>query len=197
MQIIENEANSWAITKNGLSYRYTDNVEKSKSGNPLVRALVYLDDDYKADQTVLNLVSNNESLANITIPTDFKETDFKEIAHKSYDLYLNDRLLESNVALKLGGVYTVVGYASNATTVARTITVTEPNSLHIFYIIPQQCLLSISEIMVDVLVLEFAFSQAPVSMKSLLQSFWLLAAFFGNLIIIGITEAHFFERKVC
>ncbi|XP_016839733.1 peptide transporter family 1-like isoform X1 [Nasonia vitripennis] len=195
LEAVENSATSWAITKKGLSYRYTDSIDKSKSGNPRIRALIYIDTDLTEPKPVLRITHNNETLETITLSKKFNASVFKEVAHKSYDFYVNDRLVESNAFIKLGGVYTVVGYASENKTVARAITVTEPNSFHILWILPQQFLLAIAEIMVEVLVMEFAFSQAPVSMKALLQALWLFTAFFGNLIVIVVTEARIFERK--
>lgn len=38
--------------------------------------------------------------------------------------------------------------------------------------------------------------QAPASMKSVLQAAWLLTVSFGNLIVVIIAEAKFFERQV-
>lgn len=196
MVAVENKATSWAITKKGLSYRYTDSVDKSKSGNPRIRALIYIDDNFAEPKPVLRITHKDETLETIPVSKNFNASVFKEVAHKTYDLYMNDQLVESNALIKLGGVYTVVGYASKNKTIARTVTVTEPNSFHILWLLPQEFLLAVSEIMVEVLVMEFAFSQAPVSMKALLQALWLFTAFFGNLIVIVVTEARIFERKV-
>jgi dipeptide/tripeptide permease len=38
--------------------------------------------------------------------------------------------------------------------------------------------------------------QAPVSMKSVLQAGWLLTVAFGNLIVVIIAEAKFFQSQV-
>lgn len=44
--------------------------------------------------------------------------------------------------------------------------------------------------------LEFAYSQAPTSMKSVLQACWLLTTAFGNLIVVIIESAEPFEDQV-
>lgn len=44
--------------------------------------------------------------------------------------------------------------------------------------------------------LEFSYSQAPVSMKSLLTACFLLTTAFGNLIIVVIESAKLFEKQV-
>lgn len=43
--------------------------------------------------------------------------------------------------------------------------------------------------------LEFSFTQAPESMKSVLQACWLLTVSFGNLIVIVIAEVKFFKSQ--
>ena len=54
-------------------------------------------------------------------------------------------------------------------------------------------ILTISEIMVSITGLEFAYSQAPRSMKSTLMSFWFLTVFAGNLITAYISEINVFH----
>ena len=43
--------------------------------------------------------------------------------------------------------------------------------------------------------IEFAYSQAPNSMKSVVQAFWLLTTAFGNVIVIFVAEAGTFEDR--
>lgn len=43
--------------------------------------------------------------------------------------------------------------------------------------------------------LEFSFTQAPSSMKSVLQACWLLAVAFGNLIVVIIAEVRAFDSQ--
>ena len=43
--------------------------------------------------------------------------------------------------------------------------------------------------------LEFSYSQAPSSMKSVLQAFWLLTVAFGNIIVIFVAEAKAFSDQ--
>ena len=44
--------------------------------------------------------------------------------------------------------------------------------------------------------LEFAYSQAPVSMKALCQAAWLLTIAFGNFMVIIIAESSLFTNQV-
>jgi POT family proton-dependent oligopeptide transporter len=54
-------------------------------------------------------------------------------------------------------------------------------------------LLSVGEIMVSITGLEFAYTQAPRSMKSTIMSFWLLTIFAGNLLTAYISEINKFH----
>ncbi|KAH9363225.1 hypothetical protein HPB48_002416 [Haemaphysalis longicornis] len=62
-----------------------------------------------------------------------------------------------------------------------------------FYQIPQYVLITAGEVMFSVTGLEFSYSQAPSSMKSVLQAAWLLTVAVGNLIVVIIAEARFFH----
>jgi POT family proton-dependent oligopeptide transporter len=54
-------------------------------------------------------------------------------------------------------------------------------------------IITVSEIMVSITGLEFAYTQAPRSMKSTIMSFWLLTVFVGNLIAAYVSAANKFE----
>lgn len=42
--------------------------------------------------------------------------------------------------------------------------------------------------------LEFSYSAAPLSMKSIIQAFWLMAVAIGNVIVVLITKTRLFEN---
>ncbi|KAK9298287.1 hypothetical protein QLX08_008303 [Tetragonisca angustula] len=192
--VSEKNATSWAITQNGLSYVYTDSIDKSTSGDPLIRGLIYIDlsqpdADLKLirDETVVKTLKINSS--------SFYETELVKIAHGVYDIRLNE-FVKKEVPLKLGGVYTVVGSVTEKGSKANVITVTEPNSMHVLWLIPQYVIITMGEVMFSVTGLEFAFTQAPVSMKSLLQACWLLTVAIGNLIVVIVAEISIFDRQI-
>ena len=54
-------------------------------------------------------------------------------------------------------------------------------------------LLTMAEIMVSITGLEFAYTQAPRSMKSTIMSFWFLTVFAGNLLTAYISEINVFK----
>ncbi len=54
-------------------------------------------------------------------------------------------------------------------------------------------ILTCAEIMISITGLEFAYTQAPKSMKSTIMSFWLLTVFVGNLLDATIAELNVFQ----
>lgn len=53
-------------------------------------------------------------------------------------------------------------------------------------------LITMAEVMISITGLEFAYTQAPPSMKSSIMSIWLLTVFFGNLITAYVSQVNFF-----
>eukprot|EP01116_Phalansterium_solitarium_P018311 TRINITY_DN4815_c0_g1_i1.p1 TRINITY_DN4815_c0_g1~~TRINITY_DN4815_c0_g1_i1.p1 ORF type:complete len:637 (+),score=222.22 TRINITY_DN4815_c0_g1_i1:130-2040(+) len=60
--------------------------------------------------------------------------------------------------------------------------------LHVAWQIPQFFVLTLGEVLVSVSGLEFSYSQAPESMKSVIMAFWALTVSFGNLLVVGVAE---------
>ena len=72
-----------------------------------------------------------------------------------------------------------------------TITVTsivEDNKVHIMWLLPQYIVVTVGEILFSITSMEFAYSQAPPSMKSVLQALYLMTTAVGNLITMVIVE---------
>lgn len=68
--------------------------------------------------------------------------------------------------------------------------------VHILAQFPQYLVLTCGEIMLSITGLEFAYSQAPPSMKSVCQAAWLLTVAAGNLIVIFFNEMDFVRKVV-
>lgn len=62
--------------------------------------------------------------------------------------------------------------------------------------LPQIIVITAAEIMFSVTGLEFSFTQAPQSMKSVLQACWLLSVAIGNMLVVVIAELKFFKSQV-
>ncbi|XP_024433790.2 solute carrier family 15 member 2 [Desmodus rotundus] len=62
------------------------------------------------------------------------------------------------------------------------------NKISIAWQLPQYILVSAGEVMFSVTGLEFSYSQAPTSMKSVLQAAWLLTIGVGNVIVLAVAQ---------
>ena len=58
-----------------------------------------------------------------------------------------------------------------------------PGQVHVLWQIIPYSLLTVAEVLVSVTGLEFAYTQAPRTMKSTIMSFWLLCVTFGNILV--------------
>lgn len=165
----------------------------------MVRSVIYLTDEQS--NTTLTFKYDNEVLTSIPVNTTKRNSNLVELNKPGeYDIYLGKTLLKKAETFKLGGVYTVVGslvkLRGKDEAAAKVITVTTPNEVHIAYLLPQYIIITMAEVMFSITGLEFAFTQAPKSMKSLLQAGWLLSTAFGNLIVVIIKGSHPFQRQV-
>jgi solute carrier family 15 oligopeptide transporter 1 len=68
----------------------------------------------------------------------------------------------------------------------------EQEDLFVAWQLPQYLLLSCGEVLVSVTGLEFAYSQAPESMKSVVMAGWLLTTAIGNVIVAVVAEVEIF-----
>merc|ERR1712227_257770 len=64
------------------------------------------------------------------------------------------------------------------------------NTIHMFWLLPQYVVVTVGEILFSITSLEFAYSQAPPSMKSVLQALFLKTTAVGNLITLVIVEIY-------
>ncbi|XP_064420000.1 solute carrier family 15 member 2 [Latimeria chalumnae] len=114
-----------------------------------------------------------------------------KVAGKEYNLDVG--------LLDFGAAYTVVITGTDNLEEVARVNRTEDipaNSIHITWQIPQYLLMTAGEVMFSITGLEFSYSQAPTSMKSVLQAGWLLTVAFGNLIVIIVAKAAMLEQWV-
>ena len=64
----------------------------------------------------------------------------------------------------------------------------ESGCVHVLWQIPQYFILTCGEVMLSITGLEFAYSQAPESMKAVCSAAWLLTVAAGNLVVIVFNE---------
>lgn len=70
------------------------------------------------------------------------------------------------------------------------------NGITIWWQLIQIFVMTIGEIMFSISGVSFAYSQAPASMKSVLQAIWFLTVAFGNLIVVIVAEARAIDDQV-
>ncbi|KAH0812800.1 hypothetical protein GEV33_009990 [Tenebrio molitor] len=166
--------------------RIEDDIQKDEKGLPKIRTLVnspvegYNLSYWKAKKKVLEIPSSNYSFFTVP-PGTYRLEGFE----KEFDFYL-------------GGVYTVLVSLdeSNESRTVEYYEVTEPNSVHMLCLIPQYFTITAGEVMFVITGLEFSYSQAPTSMKAVVQAVYYLTSAMGNLIIVIIESAEIFERQV-
>ncbi|PAA74382.1 hypothetical protein BOX15_Mlig029362g1, partial [Macrostomum lignano] len=137
-----------------------------------------------------NLTSSGEGTVNPLFAT-----DYCEIASRlDVPMYIGDEhkysvpLSSLPSAIKYATIYAEFNASSSAVTY-HTIVDRELNPLHITLQLPQYLLMCISEVLFSVTALAYAYSEAPANLKSLLQTFYLVSIFFGNMIVIAVAAA--------
>ncbi|XP_077302119.1 peptide transporter family 1-like [Arctopsyche grandis] len=184
----ERTAISHYISDLGDPVVFIDESDKSSKGYPVVRLLKNFDgeitfEDKNTEKVIL--ISNN----NITYRHDMVPSKF--------DILHDGKLIKSDEVLELGGVYSIIitkkpegDYGYNI------VELSPPNSVHMLLLLPQYIILTMGEVMFSVTGLEFSFTQAPASMKSVLTAGWLLTVAFGNLIVVIVAESKGFSSQV-
>uniref|UniRef100_A0AC34GTB2 Uncharacterized protein n=1 Tax=Panagrolaimus sp. ES5 TaxID=591445 RepID=A0AC34GTB2_9BILA len=101
----------------------------------------------------------------------------------------------------MGGVYSLIilknGQVSSNTPASNVLsiyTIVPRNHLSIMWQIPQYIVITAAEILFSITGLEFCYSQAAPSMKSVLQAAWCFTVALGDLIIIIIAELSLFPN---
>lgn len=96
-----------------------------------------------------------------------------------------------------GAAMTVVLTSSSSGTLTlNSLLDMQPNSVSVFWQLPQYILITIGEVLFSISGLEFAYQQAPHSMKSLLSACWLMTVAIGNLFVLIVAESNLFVQ-VC
>ncbi|KAL5278473.1 SLC15A1.2 family protein [Megaselia abdita] len=166
---------------------YVENPDKPKGGVPKVRLLPNVPED----SGELTLKSKDKIYRMNT-----NETEVISVEPGKYTLKFGTNEL-GTVNVMLGGVYIVSVYGSqDSGYIPSEHILTEPNNVHMLWQLPQYIVITAGEVMFSVTGLEFSFTQAPSSMKSVLQACWLLSVAIGNMLVVVIAELKLFESQV-
>lgn len=79
------------------------------------------------------------------------------------------------------------------------INYSDPNSVSVFWMVPQFFFISLAEILLSITCLEFAYTEAPPRMKGMLSATWYLTLAGGNLLVavMGLLSANTVRCAEC
>jgi len=153
----------------------------------------------------LTLKGEKEYKFNLTQDDDISATSYTDsVEIGAYDILINSDYEKTentkigSLNIDQGGVYTLLvsrNISEDNSIIVNNFILTQPNSIHILWLLPQYFVITVGEIMFSITGLEFSYSQAPESMKSVLQAAWLLTVAFGNVIVIIVAEAKAFDSQ--
>ncbi|XP_072436012.1 solute carrier family 15 member 2 [Chiloscyllium punctatum] len=167
-----------------------DQTSKPQKGKAAVRIVNAFTED-------LNVTMGDVNFG--TVYKNFGSSLYKTMDRGYYKLVYQNATAKQVVDVGLvdfGAVYTLI--LSNASKdsslkIWKTEDV-KANTMHIAWQIPQYVLMSAGEVMFSITGVEFSYSQAPLNMKAVLQSGWLLTVAFGNVVVIIVAKAAYMEQ---
>lgn len=119
--------------------------------------------------------------------------------YEVYGLNKDDEWFDTNHTLEInsGASYTVVAipHGQKKKFDMKIYQGLTSNSVSMLLQIPQYILITTGEVMFSITGLSFAYSQAPSSMKSVLQASWLLTVAVGNLIVVIVAETKLVKNQ--
>lgn len=163
-------------------------VKKPSKGLPIISTLVYVTDATATPHKNIK-VEYGEA---VVVYGNYVESE--ELKPGEYEVKIDGKVIKT-IEVRLGGIYVAEITQNDEKFDINLVTVTDHNGIHMLLLIPQYVVLTMAEIMFSVTGLEFSYSQAPKSMKSVMQAAWLLTTAFGNLIVVIIESAQIFEDE--
>ncbi|XP_056012764.1 solute carrier family 15 member 2-like isoform X2 [Ostrea edulis] len=80
--------------------------------------------------------------------------------------------------------------------VTSLLTSMEVNSVSMVWMVPQYVVVTVGEVLFSITGLAFAYSQAPVTMKSVVQAAWLMTTAVGSLVVVIVAQVQYFTSQV-
>jgi len=171
-------------------FEYEDDPNKSRTGDPLLRILFN-----SATLRTLRVVDILHPDRLVRFDGNTTERGLIELVASTYNISIGSAVLPEYIITQ-GAVNTLIVQEKDANTFEiHNAIVSEPNSMHMLWLLPQYIIMTLGEVMYSVTGLAFSYAEAPVSMKSVLQSCWLLTVAFGNVIDIIVIGARGFNSQ--
>ncbi|KAK9745536.1 POT family [Popillia japonica] len=188
---------SWELTEFADS-----SMKNDANGYPRIRTLV---NGGTVDPATIDVIYYNDR-GSQQESSSGNDTQPVELRPQIYTISVGNNASQVTEDLRLGGVYVLLATRNSASDYVTTrnsasdysmqlLEITPPNTIHMLLQIPQYVIITAGEIMFSITGLEFSYSQAPISMKSVLQACWLLTTAFGNLLVIIIELIQSFDRE--
>ncbi|KAK6629287.1 hypothetical protein RUM43_003104 [Polyplax serrata] len=196
-QAYEKEATSYTFMSKHVISVQKENIDKSDNGNPKLMVILSEDSNYNQRTISLREKGTQKELYSrvVTSTKPYVEYSKVDLAGDTYTLLVDGKITLNDISMKQGGCYVALITKTSNAYKASVLTVTKPNTVHILWLIPQYVVITAGEIMFSITGLEFSFTQAPLSMKSLLQAAWLLTVAIGNLVVVIVAEAKIFDTQ--
>lgn len=102
----------------------------------------------------------------------------------------------SSFSIGQGAVYNLVIARNGTETVLSLLTSVEVNTISMAWMIPQYFVVTVGEVLFSITGLAFAYSQAPITMKSVVQAAWLMTTAVGSLVVVVVAQAQYFTSQV-
>ncbi|XP_046387900.1 solute carrier family 15 member 2-like [Ischnura elegans] len=196
VSVLEEKAVSYVIgSENGaldIFGYYIDSVEKSQNGFGKIRVLYN-----GAVDSAKNISFRNDDRSlkeTVELVPGMRGTNITALAPAEYNVFVDD-LNIGNLLISQGGVYALLVRENGNSYEIELEEITPFNNIHMMWLVPQYAVITAGEIMFSITGLEFAFTQAPASMKSVVSAMWLFTDSIGNLIIIIIAELKIFDKQ--
>lgn len=109
-----------------------------------------------------------------------------------YPLLSNVRIKTPLQKATLGGVLAAVSFVISAVVESQI----DDKYLHMSWLIPQYLVMAMSEILIAIPMMNFAYSEAPHSMKTIVQAFGFLSIGLGNLIVVIVAGSKLIDSQV-
>ncbi|XP_052814791.1 solute carrier family 15 member 1-like [Mya arenaria] len=126
----------------------------------------------------------------------YNVSEFFTMEPSKYGIFVpdlvNDKWINMGISVQLnsGGVYTVF-ISGNEKNMSLTLYVDlKENTVSMLWLVPQYILITVGEVLFSVAGISFAYSQAPNSMKSVVQAMWLSTTALGDLVVIIVANIH-------
>ncbi|XP_062894118.1 solute carrier family 15 member 1-like isoform X1 [Mobula hypostoma] len=179
-----------------------DNNMKILDNLALVRILLLLGTASMSHNRTVRLMCKPDTVEDLAVmPSVVSNYTFVQLGRCSLGLSQEAGLsflpVGGEVALREGGVYTIVLHqANNTANVTMQLLIDRwPKMVSVMWQIPQYLVLAISEILFVVPGLHLAYTQAPSSMRSVTTAAWFAIQGVGNLIVVIIAESTIIKNQ--